>query len=162
LLILLYIPVQWIIGRSPGSTSIFTSQHRELKEQFLSMSATLSNELISQCKQHTVRTIFFADSDVVSPYLINNLAALPDCKLYRETDITPISPGLKLTCSSLVVNESLPDAWNRVHHWQDLGALGGRVSTVSSWESRDSIFGFKLMRNADCAHRDVLSQGDQR
>src|SRR5271168_3127426 len=37
LLMLLYIPVQWIVGRHPGSTSIFSHEHRDVERQFLSM-----------------------------------------------------------------------------------------------------------------------------
>ena len=163
LLMLLYFPVQWIIGRSPGSTSIFTTQHQELNEQFSSMKAALSQQIISQCKQSAaVHNIFFADSDVVSPYLINDLNALPNCKLYRETDITPIPLSRELTCSSLIVDESLPDAWNRVHHWQDLGALEGKLTTESMWESKSGLFGFKLLRNIECGHSGELNQGAQK
>jgi hypothetical protein len=150
LLVLLYIPVEWIVGRSPGSTSIFSSQHRDLERQFLAMDSALRQQLIFQCREHGVRDIFFADSDVISPYLVNEVEATPGCKLYRETDVTPIAPARKLTCSAEIVDESLPDAWNRVHHWQDLGLLEDKVVSVSTWESDGKQFGFQLLRARGC------------
>jgi hypothetical protein len=150
LLVLLYIPVEWIVGRSPGSTSIFSSQHRDLKRQFLAMDSALRQQLISECKEHGVHDIFFADSDVISPYLVNEVEATQGCTLYRETDVTPIESARKRTCSAEVVDESLPDAWNPVHHWQDLGPLEDKLMSVSTWESDSKQFGFQLLRTRGC------------
>jgi len=49
LLVLLYIPVQWIIGRPPGSTSIVSWQQRELERQFREADFALRQQLLSQC-----------------------------------------------------------------------------------------------------------------
>ncbi len=147
LLVLLYIPVQWIVGRSPGSTSIFSWQRRELERQFLEADFALRQQLLSQCTQHGVHDFYFGDSDVLFPYLVNEVEATPGCYLHRETDVTPITPERKLTCSAEIVDEGLPDAWNP---GQNLGPLEGKVVSVSAWESEGKQFGFQLLQTRGC------------
>jgi hypothetical protein len=155
--VLLYIPVQWIAGRHPGSTSIFSAQHREMQQNFLEETAALREQLVYQCAHRGVHDIYFSDGDVISPYLANEVQAQPGCVVHRETVVTPQQDAPKLACSAVVVDEDNPSAWNPTHEWDDLGALEGKVSTVSLFESQDKQFNFKLVQASTCAHTDVAS-----
>jgi hypothetical protein len=147
-LMLLYIPVQWIVGRHPGSTSIFSSQHLELQREFLNMDLALRRQLLSECTQHGVRDFFFSAADVVSPYLVNQVT--PACTLHRETGVTPMVPVQKLTCSSVTVDESLLSAWNPVQRWETLGPIEESLVPLSEWESESKHFGFRLLQVRGC------------
>jgi hypothetical protein len=150
LTVLLFIPVQWIVGRHPGSTSIFSPQHQELVQQFTDVKLELRRQLIAQCVQHGVHDIIFAFTDVISPYVVNEIEATPGCKAYRETAVTRIALARKLACSSEVVDESRPDAWNPIHHAQTLGPLEGVLVPVSTWEPEGRQFGFQLQQAKEC------------
>ena len=152
LLLLLYIPVQWIVGRSPGSTSIFSPQHQHIKQEFLGVTAALRDQLIAQCAHHGVRDIYFFDGDVISPYLVNEVRAQPNCVMHRETVVTPVEDAPKLACSALIVDEGMPNAWNAEHLWDYLGSLEGKVAPVSEWRSDDGQFDFKLLQAKNCEH----------
>jgi hypothetical protein len=155
--VLLYIPVQWIAGRRPGSTSIFSAQHREMQQNFLEETAALRQQLIFQCAHRGVHDIYFTDGDVISPYLVREVQAQPGCVVHRDTVVTPQDDPPKLACSAVLVDEGIPNAWNPIHEWDDLGTLGGKVATVSSFESQDKQFNFKLLQANSCAHTDVAS-----
>ncbi len=157
LLLLLYIPVQWIVGRSPGSTSIFSSQHQHIKHEFLGVTAALRDHLIAQCAQHGVRDIYFFDGDVISPYLVREVEAQPNCVIHRETVVTLVDDAPKLACSALIVDEGMPNAWNAEHLWDYLGSLEGKVAPVSEWRSDDGQFDFKLLQAKSCQHSDVAA-----
>ena len=152
LLLLLYIPVQWIVGRSPGSTSIFSPQHQHIKMEFLGVTAALRDQLIAQCAHHGVRDIYFSDGDVISPYLVRAVQAQPGCLVHRETVVTPREDAAKLDCSALIVDEGMPNAWNVEHNWDDLGALESQVVPLGEWQSDDRQFDFKLLHARGCAH----------
>jgi hypothetical protein len=151
-LVLLYIPVQWVVGRHPGSTSIFSSQHFERKREFLDMDLALRRQLLSECTQHGVRDIFFSAADVVSPYLVNQVT--PACTFHRETDVTPMAPGQKLACPAVIVDESLLSAWNPVQRWETLGPVEESLVPLSAWESENKQFGFRLLQVRGCNHAD--------
>jgi hypothetical protein len=155
--VLLYIPVQWIAGRHPGSTSIFSAQHREMQQNFLEETAALREQLLFQCAHRGVHDIYFTDGDVISPYLVSEVQAQPGCVVHRETVVTPQEDAAKLACSAVLVDEGNPNAWNPIHDWDYLGALEGKVSTVSLFESQDKQFNFKLLQASNCAHTDVAS-----
>jgi hypothetical protein len=155
-LVLLYIPVQWIVGRHPGSTSIFSSRHLELQREFLNMDLALHRQLISECTQQGIRDIFFSAADVVSPYLVNQVT--PACTFHRETDVTPMAPGQKLSCSSLIVAESLLSAWNPVQRWETLGSIEDSLMPLGEWESDSKQFGFRLLQVRGCNHPDETAE----
>jgi hypothetical protein len=155
--VLLYIPVQWIAGRHPGSTSIFSAQHREMQQNFLEETAALREQLVFQCAHRGVHDIYFSDGDVISPYLVSEVQAQPGCVVHRETVVTPQDDAPKLACTAVVVDEGNPSAWNPTHEWDYLGGLEGKVSTVSLFESQDKQFNFKLLQASNCAHTDVAS-----
>ena len=157
LLLLLYIPVQWIVGRSPGSTAIFSSQHQHIKREFLGVTAALRDQLIAQCAHHGVRDIYFSDGDVISPYLVRAVQAQPGCFVHRETVVTPREDAAKLACSALIVDEGMPNAWNVEHNWDDLGALESQVVPVGGRESDDKQFAFKLLQAKCCAHTGIAA-----
>jgi hypothetical protein len=146
--LLLYIPIQWLIGRHPGSTSIFSSQHRQLRQEFLDMHAALRRQIISQCTQHGVHDIFFSAADVASPYFVNQ--APPGCQLHRATGVTPIEPHRELACSAVIVDESLPDAWIPLRHSEMLGPMEQKLVLLSEWESETRQFGFQLLQARGC------------
>jgi hypothetical protein len=150
LLVLLYIPVQWVVGRHPGSTSIFSSDHWQLGRGFLDMDSALRWQLVSLCTQHGVHDIFFSAADVVSPYLVNQ--ATPACTFHRETDVTPMAPAQKLSCSAVIVDENLPNAWNPVHRWETLGPIEQNLVALSTWESEGKQFGFRILQARSCRH----------
>jgi hypothetical protein len=161
LLLLLYIPVQWIVGRSPGSTAIFSSQHQHIKREFLGVTAALRDQLIAQCAQHGVRDIYFTDGDVISPYLVREVQAQPGCFVHRETVVTPMEDAPKLACSALIVDEGMPNAWNVEHNWDYPDFLEGQAAPVGEWESDDRQFDFKLLQAKGCAHTG-LAAGETR
>ena len=152
-LMLLYIPVQWIVGRHPGgSSSIFTRQHRDVERQFLGMISALRQQTLSQCTQHGVHNIFFAFDDVMAAYVVNQVEATPGCVIARETPVTMNVTARELACSAEVVYERRPDAWNPGPYVQALGPLQGKVAPVSTWESDGGKFGFTLLQAKGCAH----------
>jgi hypothetical protein len=146
--LLLYIPVQWVVGRHPGSTSIFSSQHRQLRQEFQDMHVALRQQIIFECTQRGVHDIYFSAADVASPYFANQ--APPGCQLHRPTDVTPVEPDRELACSAVIVDESLPDAWNPVRHWEMLGPMEEKLVQVSEWESETRQFGFQLLQARGC------------
>jgi hypothetical protein len=154
---LLYIPLQWVAGRCPGSVSIFSAQHREMQENFLEEAATLRRQLLFQCAHRGVHDIYFKDSDVISPYLVTEVQAQPGCVMHRETLVTPQEDAPKLACSAVVVDEGMPNAWYSAHAWDSLETLEGKVVTVSSFDSQDKQFDFKLLQAPSCAHTDMAS-----
>jgi hypothetical protein len=156
-LILLYVPVQWIVGRKPGSTSIFSHEHRDVERQFLGMSLALRQQLLSQCKQHGVHNIFFSYHDVIAAYVVNQVEATPGCEMQRETPVTLNAPAGELACSAEIVDERRPDAWIMGPHVQDLGPLEGKVASVSTWESDGGQYGFTLLQAKDCANANITS-----
>jgi hypothetical protein len=152
-LMLLYIPVQWIVGRHPGgSSSIFTRQHRDVERQFLGMISALRQQTLSQCTQHGVHNIFFAFDDVMAAYVVNQVEATPGCVIARETPVTMNVTARELACSAEVVYERRPDAWNPGPYVQALGPLQGKVAPVSTWESDGGKFGFTLLQAKGCAN----------
>jgi hypothetical protein len=155
--VLLYIPVQWIGGRRPGSTSIFSAQHHALEQQFRDATATLRQQLIDQCVHHGVHDIYFSDADVISPYLVGEVQAQPACILHRETLVTPELDSPKLACSAVIVDEAKPNAWFKQHVWEDLNTLEGKVVSVGSFAPPDNQFDFMLLRASNCAHSDAAS-----
>jgi hypothetical protein len=158
ILMLLYIPVQWILGRHPGrSSSIFSHEHRGVQRQFLGMVSALRQQTISQCTQHGVHHIFFNGDDVISAYVVNQIEATPGCEMQRETPVTRNVPALELSCSAEIVYERRPDAWHPQAHVQELGPLEGKVAPVSSWESDLGQFGFTLLRAKDCVNTDTAA-----
>lgn len=162
LLVLLYIPVAWIGGRSPGSTRIFSPQHRQLRQEFFSMEQALRDQLVLRCRRDGIRNIYFFGSDVASPYAIDAVEAIPGCALHRDTIVTLVAPARKLICSSLVVREKVPNAWNPVHVWEDPGPLKGELVPVGQWQSEEGAFRFQLMRSRAClAGSDRAKEGSQ-
>jgi len=154
---LLYVPVQWIVGRKPGSTSIFSHEHRDVERQFLGMSLALRQQLLSQCMQHGVHNIFFSDDDVIAAYVVNQVEATPGCEMQRETPVTLNAPARELACSAEIVDERMPDAWTAGPHVQDLGPLEGKVAPVSTWESERGQYGFTLLKAKDCANANTTA-----
>ena len=124
--LLLYIPVQWVVGRHPGSTSIFSSQHRQLQQEFLDMTWPCANRSFSSARSTAFTMFFFPSADVPLPTRQPWLT--PGCQFHRPTDVTPVEPARELACSAVIVDESLPDAWNPVRHcevlvpWRKTGA----------------------------------------
>jgi hypothetical protein len=157
LLMLLYVPVQWIVGRHPGSTSIFSHEHRDVERQFLSMSLALRRQLLSQCTQHGVHNIFFSHDDVISAYVVNQVEATSGCEMQREIPVTPNAPARELACSAEIVDERMPDAWHPGPHVQYLGPLEGKVASVSTWESDGGQYGFTLLQAKDCANAHITA-----
>jgi hypothetical protein len=102
-LVLLYIPIQWVGGSHPGSTSIFKGDRVGTETQFLNTVSALRVEMVKQCKAGG--EVLFGDTDVYTPYLINDTACFR-----RETEVTPFHLGTR--CKSTMVSERMPDAWN--------------------------------------------------
>jgi hypothetical protein len=152
--LLLYIPVQWI-GGSPGGKRIFDAHHRELEQQFLEMRLAMRQQILSQCAEHGVHDIFFSGGTVTIPYLVNDFEATPGCTLHGETAVTQVAVEPQLACSSVIVDESRPDAWAPVRYSRDLGPLAEKVVPVSAWESSKKDFGFELLQASGCTHTGV-------
>lgn len=112
------------------------------------MHVALRQQIVSQCTQHGVHDVFFSAADVASPYFVNQ--APPGCQLHRPTDVTPVEPARELACSAVIVDESLPDAWNPVRHWEMLGPMEQKLVQVSEWESETRQFGFQLLQARGC------------
>jgi hypothetical protein len=151
--------VQWVSGGHPGSTSIFSPQRRELKSQFLEATVELRRQVVLACNQTGVHDIFLGDIDTLSPYVVNEAEAVPGCELHRETDVTPLSMESELACSSLIVGESLPSAWNPVRNQFDVAPLGNRVIALNSWRSQEKEFGFSLLQARGCSKPDGTKGG---
>ena len=161
LLLLFYIPVQWIAGRRPGSTPIFSPQHQHIEQQFLGTTAALRRELLEQCARHGIHDIYFTDGDVISPYLLNDIESVPGCSLHRETVVTPMDDAPKLSCSAVLVDEGMPNAWNAFFTWDYLGSLRGKVVSVYGWDSEDKHFDFRLLQARDCAHNSNITEAPE-
>jgi hypothetical protein len=157
LLVLLYVPVQWIVGRHPGSTSIFSHEHRDVERQFLSMGLAVRQQLLSQCTQHGIHNIFFEGDDVITAYVVNQVETTPGCEIQRETPVTPNAPARELVCSAEVVDETMPDPWNSAPHVQYLGPLEGKVASVSTWKSDGGQYGFTILQAKDCVNANLTA-----
>ena len=158
-LILLYMPVQWITGRHPGSTSIFSSQHQDLRRDFFEAAAALRDQLTAACRQENVHEVYLSDSDVLSPYVVNQTERVANCQLRRATDVTPVEPESEIGCSKLIVDEYLPNPWNPVRTGGEPSALDAHVRTVNTWQSHTGAFGFRLLQSRDCTDRFPIQAG---
>jgi len=156
ILMLLYIPVQWVFGRHPGGASS-TFSHRDEERQFLGMISALRQQTVSQCTQHGVHNIFFSLDDVMAAYVVNQVEATPGCEIARETPVTMNVTARELACSAEVVFERRPDAWHPGPYVPALGPLQGKVAPVSTWESDGGQFGFTLLQAKGCSNANTAA-----
>jgi hypothetical protein len=147
--VLLYIPVQWLIGRHPGSTSIFTPRHKEIRKEIFATVAATREHLFSQCAHHGIRDIYPTE-DWIGPYLINQFdQAYPGCNFHRAVAISePVEH--EMVCSAVVLEEIYPNPWTEFKS-RNLGLLEGKVTAVDSWRSETQDFGFNLLQSNECA-----------
>jgi hypothetical protein len=69
-----------------------------------------------------------------------------------------MGPAEKLSCSAVIVDENLPNAWNPVHRWETLGPIEQSLVALSTWESESRQFGFRLLQARDCGHADEAAE----
>jgi hypothetical protein len=142
---------QWTLGRRIGGHTIFTPQSKQIRADFSAFHRALAAQIRDSCASGAIHSIFFEDSDIALPYLVNGAIPQRGCAIVRETLVTPTDPSETLRCSSLFIWELYPSAWSAQPFPPKLGSLKESISPVTHWSSRDGVYSFTSYRKTDCS-----------
>lgn len=142
---------QWTLGRRIGGHTIFTHQSAQIRADFSAFHRALAAHIRDSCASGEIHSIFFEDSDIALPYLVNGAIPQKGCAIVRETLITPTDTSKTLRCSSLFIWELYPSAWAAQPFPPKLGQLKESISPVSYWSSRDGVYSFTSYRKTGCS-----------
>ncbi len=148
--VLFYVPVQWVAGRHPGSTTIFSTHREAVRQGFTEAASALRARLAAGCADGSIRTVYFSDGDVYSPYFLNDLAKFPGCRVIRQTDVTPVDRQTELGCGRFLVDERVLSAWKPGLFWEDPGPLQDKLTVVGAYPSGPDGYGWKLLTTNGC------------
>ena len=156
-----YLLVQWIGAHRMDGNVIFSAQRASERANLDLMSQQLSGELRHICAAGPRRTIIFADTDVLLPYVIPTRedASFRQCELLRPTNVTPISESGDTGCRSIRVAEYTPT----MHATKPFLVLSPILpakdwTEMFRWISPQKDLGFALFKRADCV--DAGEAGD--
>jgi hypothetical protein len=142
---------QWTLGRRIAGHTIFTPERAQLLADFSAFRSALAARIRDSCASDEIQSIFFEDSDIAVPYLVNEAIPQSGCAVMRETVITPTNPSETLRCSSLFIWEVYPSAWAAQPFPPRLGPLAKSISPVAYWSSRDGMYSFTSYRKTGCS-----------
>jgi hypothetical protein len=132
---------------------IFSDQRVSERASLDLLFQQLSGELRDICATGSMRTIIFADTDVLLPYVLSTRedASFKQCEFLRPTNVTPISESVLTGCKTIRVAEYTPfmraakpflvlDPILPAKDWTEM----------FRWISPQKDLGFAFFKRADC------------
>jgi hypothetical protein len=132
---------------------IFSDQRASDRANLDLLFQHLSGELRNICATGSRRTIIFADTDVLLPYVLSTKEdpSFRQCEFLRPTNVTPISESALTGCKSIRVAEYTPSMRATKPFLVLDPTLPAKDWTeIFRWISAHQDLGFAFFKRADC------------